>query len=223
MRSMLPLACAAVLGSFVSVRGVGAQSASASTRAADRSGPAAAEHPDDLLGSFSLTSHKGPVTIKADKLEFDYKTRVLTYRGTVTVTQEDITLTSDLLRVTLDPKASESVREIVAEGAVQINKGDRQATGGRAVFDQAARTVTLSDRAKLRDGPNEVAGERVVVYLDEERSVVDGGSERVRAVLFPSSTKGGADAHGKSADKSATKSAKSADRAQEPAEHPNEQ
>ena len=124
--------------------------------------------------------------IDADAMEFDYKTTVLTYRGSVTVTQADMTLRSDTLRVTLDSEHPDKPREVVAEGNVQIDKGERRATGGRAVFDNAARTVTLSEQARLQDGPNEVAGERVVVYLDEERSVVEGGQERVRAVLYPS-------------------------------------
>jgi lipopolysaccharide export system protein LptA len=68
---------------------------------------------------------------------------------------------------------------------VKIDSGDRHATGGRAVFDDAKRTVTLSEEARLSDGPNEVAGDRVVVYIDEQRSVVQGGPERVRAVLYP--------------------------------------
>lgn len=144
--------------------------------------------PQDLLGAFSLTSQRGPVRIKADQLEFDYRGRVLVYRGAVTVTQADLKLTSDSLRVRFDPDAPDPVREVVAEGAVRISKGQREATGGRAVFDQEKRTVTLSDDATLRDGPNEVAGERVVVYLDEERSIVEGGKDRVRAVLFPSSS-----------------------------------
>jgi lipopolysaccharide export system protein LptA len=39
-----------------------------------------------------------------------------------------------------------------------------------------------------------VAGERVVVFLDEQRSVVEGGQERVRAVLYPSEKQGAGDA-----------------------------
>lgn len=146
---------------------------------------------DGLLGGFALGGERGPVRIDADAMEFDYKTRVLTYRGGVTVTQADMTLHSDVLRVTLDPEKADKPREVVAEGKVQIDKGERRATGGRAVFDNAARTVTLSDQARLQDGPNEVAGERVVVYLDEQRSVVEGGQERVRAVLYPAETKAG--------------------------------
>jgi lipopolysaccharide export system protein LptA len=156
-----------------------------------RTGTSAANRPDDLLRGFSLSSQQGPVTIRANRLEFDYRSRVLTYRGTVSVVQADLTMQSDLLRVTLDPEARQPVQRIEAEGAVRIAKGAREATGGRAVFDQAKRTVTLSDHATLRDGPNEVAGERVVVYLDEERSVVEGGDQRVRAVLFPPETENG--------------------------------
>jgi lipopolysaccharide export system protein LptA len=174
----------AVSSSLLMPHGVGAQSAEAATAVP---APAADVKPraEGLFGNLSLTSDRGPLHISADQLEFDYRTSVLTYRGGVTVKQADLTLNSNVLRVTLDPKATDQLREVVAEGEVQIAKGERRASGGRAVFDQASRTIVLSDRATLRDGPNEVAGERVVVYLDEERSVIEGGTERVRAVLFP--------------------------------------
>jgi lipopolysaccharide export system protein LptA len=74
---------------------------------------------------------------------------------------------------------------VVADGDVHLWKGTRWATAGRAVFDQTRRTAVLSRDAVLHDGPNEVSGERVVVYLDEQRSVVEGGNGRVKAVLFP--------------------------------------
>jgi len=158
--------------------------------------PAAGDQVDGLLGGFELGGDRGPVHIDAAEMEFDYKTKILSYRGGVTVTQADMTLRSETLRVTLDPDHPDKPREIIAEGKVQIDKGERRATGGKAVFDNAARTVTLSDQARLQDGPNEVAGERVVVYLDEQRSVVVGGQDRVRAVLYPSKKdkdQGGAD------------------------------
>ncbi len=147
---------------------------------------------EGLLGGFSLGGERGPVRVDADTMEFDYKTMVLTYRGQVVVTQADMTLRSDLLRVVLDRDRPQRPKEVVAEGSVRIDKGERRATGGRAVFDDDARTVVLSDDARLRDGPNEVAGERVVVYLDEQRSVVQGGPDRVRAVLYPPTPRPGA-------------------------------
>lgn len=139
----------------------------------------------DLLSRLSLTSQKGPVNISANELELDYPTRTLTYRGNVEVSQADLKMTSDTLRVILDEQAREIIREVTAEGHVRIEQGQRVATGGKAVFDQARRTVTLSENAVLSEGQSTVAGKRVVVYLDEQRSVVEGGDQRVHAVLYP--------------------------------------
>jgi lipopolysaccharide transport protein LptA len=81
---------------------------------------------------------------------------------------------------------ADKIKEVVAEGHVRIHKGDRLAEGRRAVFDQAKQTIVLSDGAVLHEGPNQVAGDRIVVYLQEERSVVEGGSNsRVSAVFYP--------------------------------------
>ena len=46
----------------------------------------------------------------------------------------------------------------------------------------------LTENPVLHDGQNEVAGDRVVVFLDEDRSVVEGGQQRVKAVLYPDSS-----------------------------------
>ena len=55
----------------------------------------------------------------------------------------------------------------------------------------------LSQNAVVHDGPNEVSGDRIVVYLDEERSVVEGGGGRVKAVLFPSKDRDADDTGGR--------------------------
>jgi len=156
---------------------------------------------DGLVDTRALGGdRKAPITVVADTLEYDYKTNVVVYRGGVQVTQGDVKVKSDTLTVTLtradgpapakeppDPAArgSQRVRDIVAVGHVRIDHGSRWATGGRAVFDQTQRTLVLTEDPVLRDGANEVAGERVVVYLDEDRSVVEGGRRRVKAVLYP--------------------------------------
>jgi lipopolysaccharide export system protein LptA len=81
---------------------------------------------------------------------------------------------------------SDNIKEIIAEGNVRIVQGTKTAEGKRAVYDKAKQTFTLSDGAVLHDGPNTVAGERVIVYLKEDRSVVESGSNgRVKAVLYP--------------------------------------
>jgi len=149
---------------------------------------------------------KEPITIVADTLDYDYKNNIVVYRGSVVATQGEVKLTSDVLRITLESKPTpegktttstiatapdpgntngQRLKEVIATGNVRIDQGTKWATGGRAVFEQADRTVVLTESPMLHDGKNEVAGDRVVVYLDEDRSVVEGGRKRVKAVLFP--------------------------------------
>ena len=77
------------------------------------------------------------------------------------------------------------VKEMIATGNVRIDQGTRWAVGGRATYEQDQRTLVLTENPVLHDGPNEVVGERVTVYLDENRSVVEGGQKRVKAVFHP--------------------------------------
>jgi lipopolysaccharide export system protein LptA len=174
-----------------------------------------------LFDAGSLGNRKEPITITSDTLEFDYKTNVVVYSGDVNATQGNVKLRSDKLTVTLEKTAGQGnggsndggsdtgnaggnagddgktrVRDIVAVGNVRVDSGTRWATGGKAVFDQTKRTLSLIENPVLHDGVNEVVGERVVVYLDEDRSVVEGGRKRVKAVLYPGQDGGLAPAGG---------------------------
>jgi lipopolysaccharide export system protein LptA len=160
------------------------QQAQAATRSAAQ-GEGVESGGDSLLDALSFSSKRDPISVSANALEFDYRTRVLMYKGSVEVTQGDVKLQSETLRVVLDEHAENRVKEIIADGSVRVTKGTRWATGGRAEFDNAKQTVVLSNDAVVHDGSNQVSGDRIVVYLRENRSVVEGGSGRVRAVLYP--------------------------------------
>jgi lipopolysaccharide export system protein LptA len=150
-----------------------------------------------LFDAGEFGNRREPITVTSDTLEYDYKKNVVVYRGEVQAIQGQVKVRSDRLTVTLEGSGEEKesggmpgkgglrLRAIVAEGSVRIDNGTRWATGGRATFDQQQRTLVLTEDPKLHDGSNEVAGERVVVYLDEDRSVVEGGRRRVKAVFFP--------------------------------------
>ncbi len=165
-----------------------------------------ASNPLDL-GEFG--KRKEPIFITSDNLEYDYKMNVVVYHGDVHATQGPVTLRSDTLTITLEktdqegpsdapkgdpPKSNPRLRQIIAAGHVRMDDGTRTATGGRAVFEQSERTVVLTENPVLHEGSNEVVGDRVVVYLDENRSIVEGGRKRVKAVLYPSKDSGPAPA-----------------------------
>jgi lipopolysaccharide export system protein LptA len=162
--------------------------------------------------SLSLTSRHEPIHISSRDLEFRYDEKRIVYRGDVVAVQGDVTMKSDLLTVFYEDSApaaatpqtkteeqekagetpktnntKQRLKEIIAEGHVDITSGDRRATGKKAVFNEAQRTVVLSGDAVVIEGGNQVTGERVTVYLDEKRSVVEGGegNRRAEMVLIP--------------------------------------
>jgi lipopolysaccharide export system protein LptA len=166
---------------------------------------------------------KEPITITSDNLEYEYKDGIVVYRGDVLAVQGDLKIKSNELRITLaraddgkqtgakaaselEDTSASKLQSVVATGNVRIDQGTRWAVGGKATFDQSNRTLVLTENPVLHDGPNEVVGDRVVVYLDEDRSVVEGGRKRVKAVLFPGKQPG---ADGKAAASDAGKTAAS--------------
>ena len=163
-----------------------------------QSGPPAGPAQDSaatFADSLSLTSRKAPIHIRSHDLEFFYEEKRIQYRGNVVVTQGDMTLKSDRLTVLYeDPAptaanttAQQRLKHIVAEGRVEITSGGRRATSRKAIFNQQKRTVTLRGNAVLQEGANQVKGDIVTVFLDENRSIVKGGKGKRQAqmVLIP--------------------------------------
>jgi len=141
---------------------------------------------------FSLpgSQRNEPIKIEAGSLEFDARENVAVFRGDVVTTQADVVMRSGLLRVEFARSDAtvgslERLQSVVAEGDVRITQGSRLARGDRAEFNEADRTLVLSGDAVLHEGSNQVRGERIIVYLDENRSVVEGTRTRVKAILVP--------------------------------------
>jgi lipopolysaccharide export system protein LptA len=137
---------------------------------------------NDLLSSVAgiaqnleLADVPSPIDITADRMEFDYGKGLLRYDGNVTVDHAGARIKAKSLEVSFEPEGKRSLRKITARGGVEVTKGDESARGELAEYDPKAATVTLSQNARLGSGNNSLAGEKVVVYLDEKRAVVLGG------------------------------------------------
>lgn len=148
-----------------------------------------------FAGGLDFGSSREPIAITADQLDFDYQKNRVTYRGTVHATQGELQIDCDTLIVNFDPADDQKqaqLREVIAQGNVVIVQGTRRATGATAVFSQTQRQIVLIGDPVLHDGPNEVSGDRIIVYVDEGRSIVESSAKkRVSAVLYPGSTSGG--------------------------------
>lgn len=72
--------------------------------------------------------------------------------------------------------SGQSVRQIEATGHVRIEREGGKATSSKAVFDNSRRIVTLTGDPVAWDKGTRVSGEKIIIYLDEDRSVVEGGT-----------------------------------------------
>lgn len=142
----------------------------------------------EAVREFRLTSLPSDLRVQADTMVFDYRNGELVYTGHVRVEHGDVRMQADELKVEFEPEKPESLRRIQATGAVRVDHESETATGRNAVYDPAHATITLTGDARLGSGPNTVQGEKVIVYLDEGRAVVEGGdSGPVRARIEPRS------------------------------------
>jgi len=127
---------------------------------------------------------KDPIFISSDWMEADRKKNTLTYKGRVVAVQADMTMRSETLTAYYDVELKQ-LKQAVAEGKVHVTQGDRVATGARAVFDGKSQTITLTGNPVVRQGNNEVSGNRIIFFIDEDRAVAEGGSQRVQVRIFP--------------------------------------
>jgi len=144
------------------------------------------EKKSQAAGGFGLSAGRGPIDITSDTVEADQKKNSITFKGNVVAKQEDTTLYANTMVVHYDPD-TKKLREIIATGNVKIVQLERRATGQRATFDQEENKIVLDGDAVVREGENVLRGERVIYYVNEERSVVEGGkANRVTTTITPS-------------------------------------
>jgi lipopolysaccharide export system protein LptA len=163
-------------------------SSAAVCSAADAPAPATEQTKKGGTSAFEL-SKKDPIYITADWMEVDQTKNTITYKGRVVTVQADMTMRSETLTAYYDPQMKQ-MSQIVAEGKVNATQGNRIATGEKAVFDDKAKTVTLTGNPVMRQGNSQVTGIKVVYFMEQDRAVAEGdGKTRVVATLFPEELK----------------------------------
>lgn len=111
--------------------------------------------------------------IKANSLTLKTKERLFIYTGNVELKQGDMIMTAGELQGTYS--GANRLESITASGNVVITKGETiRATGEKAFYDSKAQTVTLTDNPELNQEGNILSADRIIVYLNEDRSVAEG-------------------------------------------------
>jgi lipopolysaccharide export system protein LptA len=73
--------------------------------------------------------------------------------------------------------SNRGVSSIEATGKVKIFKADGQATCRKAVYDGATEKIVLTGEPVAWQKGTRVTGQKITMYLAEDRSVVEGGSQ----------------------------------------------
>jgi lipopolysaccharide export system protein LptA len=153
-----------------------------------RSRPArpGAAAPSPAAPGASQEGRNAPVTVDADQLENLQKEGLVVFTGNVVATQNSSTQYADRMEVYLDDKGNRIVRTVSTGNVRIITKDCRTGTAKRAEYYDAEQRVVLIGNARVWRDDNVVTGERITIYLAEDRSVVEGGQqERVKAVFYP--------------------------------------
>lgn len=131
-----------------------------------------------------------PIEVTAQQLEASQEQRQAIFSGEVVAKQGDITLYCDKLVIYSLPE-QDQVDRLEAFGNVRVVQLDRTATADRAVYRQLQGTMVLTGNAQVHQGQNLLTGSEIIIYLQENRSVVKAGeSGRVKAVMYPKKKQG---------------------------------
>ena len=136
-----------------------------------------------MVGEFK--GERGPVHINSQQLEADYQAQVITFIGDVVARQKEFTLYADRLLLFIGGE-KEEIEKIVARGNVRMVQENREATCHEATYYHREGTVILRGEPVMREGDNWVSGKRIIYYIDEQKSVVEGeGKDRVTVTIIP--------------------------------------
>ena len=138
--------------------------------------PAAGNFP-----GLSFSTKSGPIDIKSDQLSLDYKAKTVLFSGHVQAVQSGSEMTSDKLLVNYLNDFND-IKDAVADGNVRLSQGGRWATSDHAVANEEQHTVVLTGNPVVHEGPDQIAGKKITVYLQTGQSVVEGGAH---ALLYP--------------------------------------
>ena len=133
----------------------------------------------------TFNASKAPIDISANRLDIDQKKGQAIFKGAVVARQEKMTLQADTVTILFSEKENE-VKEIIASGSVTIDLGKKRATCKTAHFYTADNKVILTGKPLLKEGKNVIEGEKIIFFLNEERSIVEGKKDsRVKTTIYP--------------------------------------
>jgi lipopolysaccharide export system protein LptA len=123
-----------------------------------------------------------PITVEADHMSSTEKTNSVLFTGDVDARQGDVRIRSDEMTVYYsqkgkddqDQSVKQKVEKMINIGNVEITRGKWLGTSKKSVYLAKERQFILTGDAKAWENQNMISGEKIIYYIDEERSEVIG-------------------------------------------------
>jgi len=149
----------------------------------------------------NLELSREPIRIDSDRLDAYNDKRLVVFSGNAVAVQGDKVLKADKLllyykkKESGDQKAevkelagkSGDLERIEAKGRVIMTQGERVVTGEEAVYYQETQKIVVTGNPVMREKKNVIRGDRIVVFVNENRGLVESPqNKRVTATVYPS-------------------------------------
>lgn len=122
-----------------------------------------------------------PVDITGDTAEFQDNNAVWT--GNVRVVQGEALLTSERLEAVLTDEGD--FETITATGSVRYSNGKEAITGGRAVFNDAERTIVITENVIVTQGKQVMSAGKITYWVDTGKVLfTPEPGKRIRGLFF---------------------------------------
>lgn len=148
-----------------------------------------------------------PVDVTADNMVYNADKNTVVFQGRVEAVRGEFKMWSETLTLYLksrdDAKDAKNARSpapamegsdldrIVAERNVRFQNGTQTGSAQKATYYSAKSLLVLEGNPILHDGDNSIRGNVIRYFVDENRSVVEGGpKQRVHAVFSSNDKKG---------------------------------
>jgi len=140
-----------------------------------------------------------PTIIKSNTLEVNDNLKVVTFSGDVNAIKDNFVIDCQKMLVYYEKapprketrKPETSINKIIAMGHVRIVRDEGGiATADKAVYYQSDEKMILTGKPLVKQGNDYVEGDRITLFLNENRSVVESAKDKkVRAVIFSKTEK----------------------------------
>ena len=144
-------------------------------------------------------SSKEPIEIVSDRMDAFNEKKLVIFSGNAVATQGDKEIKSDRLLLYYKKETGKKdkvgakeiegtgdLEKIEAKGNVIVTQKARVATGDEAVYFQDSGQIIMTGNPTLRDGKNLIKGDKVIVFVNEDRGTVESDpKKRVKAIIYP--------------------------------------